>query len=52
MEMNLKPGDPIVKSEVNAYIKGGEPICPSGTRYSYNNIGTDATCEVEGHVLP
>jgi prepilin-type N-terminal cleavage/methylation domain-containing protein len=28
------------------------PECPAGGEYSINPIGTNATCTIEGHVLP
>src|SRR5205814_9490403 len=45
-------GDPIVKDEVDKYIKNGAPSCPASGTYAYGNVGTDPTCTVAGHVLP
>jgi prepilin-type N-terminal cleavage/methylation domain-containing protein len=45
-------GDPIVKDEVDKYIKNGAPSCPSSGTYTYGNIGADPTCSVATHVLP
>ena len=36
--------DTIVAVEVDYYIKGGAPHCPSGGVYTYNLIGTPPTC--------
>jgi type II secretory pathway pseudopilin PulG len=47
-----KTGDATVNSAVDEYIKAGAPSCPASGTYSYNNIGTDASCDVSGHVLP
>ena len=41
----------VTETEVNAYIKDGEPECPAGGSYSYNVLGTDPTCSVSGHAL-
>ena len=40
--------------KINHYIKGGAPTCPLSGTYSYNAVGTDATCtkQTEGHILP
>lgn len=43
--------------QVNEFIKGlagttNVPTCPAGGLYTYNNIGTNPTCSVLGHVLP
>ncbi|MFH0839213.1 MAG: hypothetical protein V1893_03405 [Candidatus Omnitrophota bacterium] len=32
--------------EIEAYIKGGTPVCPAGGTYTYNCIGTDPTCSI------
>ncbi|HEY6227515.1 MAG TPA: hypothetical protein VI282_10375 [Verrucomicrobiae bacterium] len=45
-----KARDPVTKEdelEINAYIKGGAPKCPSGdpnANYSYNVVGAEPTC--------
>jgi competence protein ComGC len=54
LENAMETGHPVVVSEVNAYIKGGEPICPAGARYTYNAVGMNATCDSTNawHVLP
>jgi hypothetical protein len=39
-------------SNINNYIEGPDPQCPSGGHYRYNLIGTDATCSKERHRLP
>ena len=43
--------DPVVNAEVNNYIKGGEPNCPGGGTYRYNDLSTPPTCSVAGHTL-
>ena len=52
MEMGKSTGSTPDAAEVNLHIKGGAPDCPSSGTYTYNNIGTDATCTVGGHVMP
>ena len=37
---------------VNEYIKGGEPKCPAGGTYVYENVGTNPTCTTFEHELP
>ena len=50
LEHHKKAGDPVTKEDeiqINAYIKGGAPKCPSGdpdARYSYNAVGAAPTC--------
>ena len=46
------PGDGVIEEEVDTYIKGGAPSCPSSGIYTYGAIGTDPTCSATGHVLP
>lgn len=51
VENNKKDGD--VPSEADLigngrYIKK-LPLCPGGGSYSFNAIGTNATCTIEGH---
>ena len=42
----------VTVSEVNEYIKGSTtPECPANGTYAYNNLGSDPTCDVTGHVL-
>ncbi len=33
---------------VNAYIKGGRPICPADGDYTYGNMGVQPSCSVHG----
>jgi inosose dehydratase len=49
---NLKlGGDPVIEAEVNKYIKGGKPKCPSGGTYTYGKIGEDPRCSIPGHQM-
>ena len=48
MENGRKPGDPSYRINVNEYIKGGQPVCPSGGTYTYNVVSTDPTCDYTG----
>ena len=52
MEMNLKNGDTPVAANVEAYIKGGAPACPSQGNYGYGDIGENPSCDyANGHSL-
>jgi prepilin-type N-terminal cleavage/methylation domain-containing protein len=52
MDHNANNRDAVVDTEVDAYLKGGAPACPSGGTYTYATVGTDPTCSVGGlHVL-
>ena len=42
-ETGQSTGTPVIKSEVNEYIKGNR-TCPDGGRYTYNVVSTDPTC--------
>jgi hypothetical protein len=50
LEHHKKAGEPVTKEDeiqINAYIKGGAPKCPSGdsnAHYSYNAVGVAPTC--------
>jgi prepilin-type N-terminal cleavage/methylation domain-containing protein len=53
LEARKRQGDTTDTTAVNAYMKKA-PECPSGGTYSYNVIGTDATCSMTNpipHVL-
>ena len=52
LEKKVAPGAAIVQAEVDAYIKGGTPKCPSSGNYTYNAVDTPPTCDVALHVLP
>jgi len=41
-------GDRVIVEEVNAFIKGGSPVCPDGGTYSYNSIGKLPSCSLGG----
>ena len=40
-------------ADIAEYIKGGVfPTCPANGNYTVGAVGTDPTCDVDGHVLP
>lgn len=51
IEKKLRLRDPVVETEVNQYIKGGEPKCPASGMYTYGPIGVNPTCTTETHTL-
>jgi len=51
LEKKKAPGATVTQSEVDEYIKGGTPKCPSGGGYTYNNVDTPPVCDVAGHSL-
>ena len=51
LEKKKAAGATITQSEVDEYIKGGTPKCPSGGTYTYNNVDTAPACSVTGHTL-
>ena len=40
------------ETNVNVYIRGGRPTCPSNGTYTYNDIETSPACDVTGHTMP
>jgi prepilin-type N-terminal cleavage/methylation domain-containing protein len=54
LENKKNQGDAVVTADVNLYIKGGAPDCPSSGTYTYGAVGTDPACNktADGHVLP
>ena len=49
LQNQKKAGTPISKAdelEINNYIKGGEPKCPAGGKYSYNEVDAPPTCSL------
>jgi len=52
LENKKNQGDAVTTSEVDAYIKGGAPECPSSGTYTSGAVGTDPVCTVALHVLP
>jgi prepilin-type N-terminal cleavage/methylation domain-containing protein len=37
---------------VNEYVKGNTtPVCPAGGDYTYNVVGTNPVCNIDGHEL-
>ena len=52
LEARQAAGAPVVSPEVDAYIKGGSPLCPGGGSYTYNDLQTAPTCTVAGHEIP
>ena len=52
MEARLAAGATVTQVQlVPDYLKRW-PACPSGGTYTINNVGTDPTCSIAGHVLP
>jgi prepilin-type N-terminal cleavage/methylation domain-containing protein len=51
LESKKAPGAAVVDAEVDAYIKGGRPICPASGTYAYGAIGENPTCTVATHTL-
>lgn len=51
MNNNKNDGDASVDADVNTFIKGGAPDCPSGGTYTYQAVGTAPTCSQAGHAL-
>ncbi len=51
MNNNKNDGDASVDADVDAFIKGGAPSCPSGGTYTYQAVGTSPTCSQAGHAL-
>ena len=41
-------GADVVSTAIEGYMKK-IPACPAGGVYSYNKMGTDATCTITGH---
>jgi type II secretory pathway pseudopilin PulG len=53
LENKKAEGDAVVDADINLYIKGGAPACPSSGAYTYNAVGTDPICSVgDPHILP
>ena len=52
LEKKQAPGAAINQTEVDQYIKGGTPTCPSSGTYTYNAVDTAPACDVAEHVLP
>jgi prepilin-type N-terminal cleavage/methylation domain-containing protein len=50
LENKLSTGANVTTTEVDAYMKT-TPVCPASGTYTYNKVGTDATCGVTGHKL-
>lgn len=48
-DTHARKGDqlPYDLSEIDAYIKGGAPVCPSGGIYTYNAVGFKPECSIE-----
>src|SRR4051812_43842430 len=51
LETKKAPGAPSVDAEIDAYIKGGRPVCPASGVYTYGAIGENPTCSVATHTL-
>jgi hypothetical protein len=52
LEQSRATGDSVNAEEINRYIKNSPLECPEGGIYTYNVIGTDVSCDLEGHTLP
>jgi len=53
LEAKLSTGAAVTVASVNTYIKGGNtPSCPASGSYTYQNLGTNPTCNITAHVLP
>ena len=48
MDNNANNGDAVDAGQVNAYIRGGAPRCPSGGSYTYGAVGANPTCSIGG----
>ena len=51
MENAKRETDPVVITEVAAYMKNGIPTCPSSGRYEFTIVQTGATCTIQGHIM-
>src|SRR5688500_4317904 len=51
LENKKSAGSTTTDSEVEAYVKGGRPKCPSGGTYSFNAVDTAPACSITGHTL-
>ena len=53
LEKKQAPGASVNQAEVDQYIKGGTPKCPSGGAYTYANVDAPPTCDgAADHILP
>lgn len=53
LEAYLEQGTVVTEASVNEYIKNGNTIvCPASGTYFYNAVGSNATCNVQNHLLP
>src|SRR5260221_697958 len=51
LEKKKSSGSASVDTEINDYIKGGSPKCPSGGSYTYSAVDTSPICSIDGHSL-
>ena len=51
LEKKKSSGSASVDTEINAYIKGPAPSCPSGGTYTYGAVDTSPTCSISGHTI-
>ena len=52
LETGQSSNAPAVAAECDTYIKGGAtPLCPANGVIAYENLGTNPTCTLGGHVL-
>jgi hypothetical protein len=52
LENHKQPSDLSITSEIDEYIKGGHPHCPSGGIYTYGKVSESPRCSIKDHVLP
>ena len=51
LEHKKEEGDVIIISEIDQYIKGGHPTCPTGGKYRYRKVGDAPQCSVKDHTI-
>jgi prepilin-type N-terminal cleavage/methylation domain-containing protein len=56
LEARLAEGTAAVDADINEYMKGGEPDCPSSPAavgdYTYGAVGTDPSCDISAAANP
>lgn len=51
LENNKTMGDVIEETEIREYFVKRWSGCPAGGVYTINPVGTDPTCNIEGHTI-
>ena len=52
LEAKLTAGVAVTEASVDTYIKGGNtPVCPASGSYTFNNLGTNPTCNFADHEM-